>query len=301
MTSSRTTLAFGITLSLLVPAAVAAGCGGNESGPGRNDNTGGAAGSGVAGSTTAGTAGQGTGGDGTGGVAGSAAGGSGGSGGTGGVAMTPYACQASVLASTAPGIADFSVTAVEGDQTRWGQAFGDAGTSSVDTSQLWGGIFQYGSDGAVTFSVTDEALVIAGDLTGYSGGGLWFGPCVDARAFAGIQFDVSGMPGDSGQITFMLQTNANTPITPADMRGACAYTTEENKYSDCAQPAATRPVSETVQTVQVLWTDLMGGKPTATTDGSDIVGMQFQFTWSDTAAPYSASITIDNVQFIPIE
>lgn len=298
--SSRTKLALGITLSLLTPAVAVVGCGGEDAGPGRGTagttGSGGSSGAtssgGSAGTdtTTGGSAGSGT-------ATGGTSGGSAGAGGSGG-GMTPQVCNASVIAASAPSISDFSVTAPNeaGDGTLWGQALGgDAGTI-VDQTQLWGGIFGYGS---TTFAVTDEALVVSGEVSDYSGAGLWFGPCVDARAFSGVTFDIGGDVGTTGQITVMLQTNADSPIVEADMRGACAYDPPDQIYSDCAQPGVTKAVSTTSGPVTVTWAELMGGKPSATTDASDLVGIQFQFAWSDTAAPYQGTMTIDNIHFEP--
>lgn len=283
--SSRTTLAWGISLSLLAPVALVVGCGGDDSGPSRNNTASGGSGGSSAGGSDA-----------TGGT--DASGGSSASGGTGGGStMTPYECNAFVLSSDAPNVTDFSVTAVSDTQTLWGQALGDEDSGTVvDQTQLWGGLFQYGS---VDFAVTDEAFVVSGEVSDYSGGGLWFGPCVDATAFSGISFDVSGDPGASGSITFMFQTNADSPINDTDMRGACAFDPPDEQYSDCVQPSASVPVTEEPQTVTITWAQVSGGKPSAGTDGSDLLGLQFQFAWSSTASPYNASITIDNIKFVP--
>ena len=303
MTNSRIKLALGITLSFSLPAMAVAGCGGDNSVPnsaGGSTGTGGSAGStstgGVAGTATTGGATSG----GTGGSTGGTTGGSAGAGGSGGQSV-PFQCTASVLSVDAPNITDFSVTAVDGTQTHWGQELGDAGVSH-DT--LWGGIFRYGDDknmnqNNVQFSVAGGNLAATGEVEGYSGVGLWFGPCVDARAFTGISFDVMGTDiGSPSQITVMLQTNSDSPISPVDMRGACPFTSDTTKYSECAQPAVTRMVTDTSTTVEVRWADLTGGKPSAGTDGSDLVGIQFQYPWSDTAALYNPTLTIDNIKFI---
>ena len=52
-----------------------------------------------------------------------------------------------------------------------------------------------------------------------------------------------------------------------------------------ASPLAPIAVTEEFTTVQVMWSDLAGGKPAADakTDGSDVIGLQFILPWAEKA------------------
>src|SRR5690606_25394008 len=65
----------------------------------------------------------------------------------------------------------------------------------------------------------EENLHITGTVNDYAGFGMWFGPCTDASGYSGIQFDVSGTPGEAGSLVLQVQTSENAPIDEENMRG----------------------------------------------------------------------------------
>ena len=246
------------------PGEPGGGSPGTENGGGSGGNTGGTGGS------TAGTGGS------TSGTGGSAGGGT----------LEPFECPGDP--PTVGLITNFD----EVDPTDG--AWGDSMTG------LAGGTFDYGS---VTYSYADGALQVAGNVTGYSGAGLFFNTCTDASAYQGIRFSISGNAGEM-PMTFQLQTNPDYPIGIVDtdgMKGACQHDPDnpDDNFSVCASPAKTFEVP-TSGTVDIIFSELTGGKPDPMADPAQVLGLQWQFAWSDGATPYDVDVTIDDVEFIPI-
>jgi hypothetical protein len=198
-------------------------------------------------------------------------------GGTGG--MTPYACANKVPPSAE--ITDFSMV------PEWG-----------DTAEFGGGHYVYPSSGgmAITADTAAGDLTVSGTIGTYSGFGLYFAHCSDASAFTGVQFDISGDVGASGMLNFLVQTNETYQIRTGEMKGACAWT-EATEYSACVPPGKMIAVTDTTQTLTIPWTDLMGGVPVSTVSSNQLIGLQFQFAWTDGGTPYDVNVTIDNVRF----
>jgi hypothetical protein len=57
------------------------------------------------------------------------------------------------------------------------------------------------------------------------------------------------------------------------------------------------PVTSDATTQTVAWTAFKDGLPSLTTDGSDLLALQWSFDWSDELAPYDAQLTIDDLEF----
>jgi hypothetical protein len=194
-------------------------------------------------------------------------------------------CPGVVPPSTA--ISDF--TDLVGDEPNWGEA--------PNENAFYGGFFAYPA-AAITLDFAEDTLNGGGNVADYSGIGMWLAYCADASAFDGVRFTIAGNAGPSGSVTFTLQTNQNYWANAMEMKGAC-LASQANRYSACVSPfIVIDDISETPQTVEILWSDLKGGKPTASTDGSDIVGLQWAFAWTEGATAYAAELTIDDVEFI---
>lgn len=178
------------------------------------------------------------------------------------------------------------------------------GTSWTTGSQDWGdsvsltgGTFHYQGEGIdpLTATIVDGALNLTGTITdgSYAGFGFWFGPsCSDASAYSGITFTIEGDMGDT-ELDFQVQTSDNYPIDDANEKGECAYTNEDDKWSECTNNHVVVEYSEPT-TVQIPWEDLVGGKPVATLDPTDLLGVQLQLNCADVCNP---DITIDNLMF----
>jgi hypothetical protein len=242
-----------------------------------SSNAGSSSGGSASGSTNGGTAGS---------TAGSTNGGSGGgTGGTGGSGQVVTMCP-----GVKPGaalIADFDMAPAAGAKYEWGSA--DQGTMD-----FWGGTFNYPDALALTFA--DGAMTAAGHITEYAGFGLYIQNCADASSFDGVRFKIKGDP-PMGKMSFAVQTNKNEWAT--GMKGSC-LAPDAQKFINCVHPSAPITVTADFTTVEVKWSDLKAGKPAdaATTDGSDVIGLQFILPWAEKATPYDTSVTIDDVEFI---
>jgi hypothetical protein len=233
-------------------------------------------GSGVAGMASGGasTAGGGAGGTGGTGVAGMTTAGAG----AGGVQQHATACKGIVPAEAL--ISNFNDLATPA----WG------GTSDADFA---GGFFSY--PGVIMYSVADDHLTGSGNIATYAGFGMYVTYCGNASSFAGVKFKISGNAGESGSVTFHVQTNATKWADGA--KGACLGP-KNVEFSACVPPTTLiTGITAEPKEVTVLWTDVKDGKPVATTDGSDIIGFNWSFTWPAPAA-YNASITIDDMEFV---
>ena len=62
-------------------------------------------------------------------------------------------------------------------------------------------------------------------------------------------------------------------------------------------PSKSIAVTANPQTVEVLWSQLKGGAANDGTNGSDVVGFEWGFDWVFNGTPYSADVTIDNLEF----
>jgi hypothetical protein len=255
------------TVSALIGALALAGCGGDKSSPEEaNGGTGATAGSPSAGSGTGGTTNAGS--------------------GNGGAAPTPQSCS-----QTAPPNNHIS-TFVPWNNGSWG-AQGD----------LTGGQSLYQGDTAsaitatVDNTVADPALHLAATVTtgGYSGYVMWFGPCVDASAYSGISFDISGSLGGA-TLAFQVQMNDDYPIDVANKKGAC--TGGSWTQTACWNNRAAVTVTADPTTVSFTWAELTGGYPTTPIDPRQLLGIQWEANCSGAAACV-VDLTLDNVQFTP--
>lgn len=112
---------------------------------------------------------------------------------------------------------------------------------------------------------------------GYTGMVLWFGPCVDASAFGGLEFQVSGELFGA-VLSVKLQTHDNYPIDLVNVKGGCSFTSEADKWSECVPPeyeiatTAAEPA-----TVSLAWSDFANGLPNAGVSPEGLVGVELAF------------------------
>lgn len=244
--------------------------------PGQGGSVG-ASGSGGSGGTSGSTAqggapvaGGGSGGDNVGGDTNQAGNGGGGTGG-GSSACTPVVVAGDL-------ITDF--------ETNW-DAMADAGKGQFKNEGYFGGTFTYPTSGSdpIPMSVVDGgAWTISGEIGTYSGFGIWFDCELDATQFAGVEFDVSGDAGPSGELKFLVQTSANVYDETKD-HDYCMPADPAEPWSDCVNPSVTHTVGATPMKVSVTWDQLMSGKPQAGVNAAEILGLQWEVTWPPPAAP----------------
>jgi hypothetical protein len=230
----------------------------------------------------------------------------GGGGSTGGTTSTststcaPTKVPTNALMTNFSEVTDGTVTPTDVSSISWGDP----------SATLTGGTFVYDQNppDAPTGTVTGGALDIAATVTAgeYAGFGFYFGPNCgsDASAYTGFKFDISGsMPGI--QLDIQVQMTPDYPLKDAN-KGTCDYVaggyTSDTKWNYCTNPhvhfedlPGYAAVSDTVQTVSVPWSVLVGGNPVNAIDSTQLLGIQLQFNCGTTDCP--VAITIDNLSF----
>lgn len=267
-----------------------------------------------------------------GGAGGGAAGATGTAGTTGtagatGAAGTTGSSSAVGVACLPPGgalITDFTYVAGDpdaGTATTKEVRFGTFGTN------LSGGEYIYPETGSYPLAsdVTQGNWHISGTVGTYSGFGIYIDQVngcnmLDASAYKGISFKLGGTVGQGGTITLEVDV-LNNAIPPewktahneagVDLKsiGVCLppdSAANEWAQTKCVQPTKTITVPATSTQVNVLWTDLTGGKPEAnpSVSPSQILGIRWMFpnppgADSTTPTTYKVDITIDDLSFIP--
>jgi hypothetical protein len=135
----------------------------------------------------------------------------------------------------------------------------------------------------------------------YSGIGVWFAGCIDASKLKGVRFKMSGDAGKTKSLQFYLVVNRNRDVDEVNLVGACIPANPADPWLTCRPPVVRLPVTPDPTTQTVLWTDFEGGLPTNTTDGSDILALQWSFDWSEGDPTYDADLIIDDLELIPAD
>jgi hypothetical protein len=112
---------------------------------------------------------------------------------------------------------------------------------------------------------------------GYTGMVLWFGPCVDASAFAGIELSVGGELSGA-VLVFKLQTHINYPIDLVNLKGGCEYSSQATQWEECVPPEVRiEAVTGDVAPVRLAWADFGNGLPNPNVAPDGLVGVELQF------------------------
>ena len=208
----------------------------------------------------------------------------GGSTGTGGSTADagPPLCTGSALPG-APLISDFSdVTPPDGS------------TTLILPGK--GGVSPYGGTSA---TITNGALAVTGTISAgtYAGVSIYFDSCVDATAYTGVKFKLTGSFGTCD----MLKLGANFPqveTNPPAAHGACVPASATS--NNCYGPGATY----TVATTMVAFADMNGGGAvtTVTADAKNrLTGIGFGFhgpaAAEGGAGGCTVNFTVDDVSF----
>lgn len=152
---------------------------------------------------------------------------------------------------------------------------------------------------------------ITGMVGDYSGFGIWWvlqagaaggypmyanGP-LDASAYAGIQFDISGNPGPLGAITLLVMSTNQQILSTTAAAPNCGTCGSDAGRCNVTSTASVASLTSTPRTLQVRWSDLTTNGPLL--DPSRLVEIVWSFPWISGGTPYPVDVTIDNVQFIP--
>jgi hypothetical protein len=249
----------------------------------------------------------GTGGSSAGGSAGSTTTtGNGGSGGGNTGTSTSAGSDGTLCPTPSQVITDFTYTPSDAGVSTSEVRFGSSGT-------LQGGESFYPS--TLTSDVTQGTWHLSGTISDYSGFALYFDLCdhLDAKAFKGISFKISGSVPQGNAITMGVGTIADTPtgawmLSPggkttakATDAGRCTPTSGTQYYHPgCGDPTTQIPVTSSPVVQSVTWATLTGGTPVASPNPAEITSIYWFFPWTGTGAtPYTFDLVIDDLQFIP--
>jgi hypothetical protein len=232
-----------------------------------------------------------------------AGGGTGVDGGTDAAPLPPFMCSGSIslLDCAAPfklpadgHVTDFSPREWSNPSGKW-----------CDESGMHGSIFAFAGSAAMdseAHGVTDQSLRLSLSVTAgsYAGGGIAFeAGCVDATAFAGVQFSIAVASGSLSGCTYQLQlqTFEQRPIMQSGSNppGGC----DQNTTSCYSFPAARNlaapsadPTNPTLVTVPFdAFTASVAPAP------AQLVGLQWQVNSSSGACV--VELRIGNIGFIP--
>lgn len=320
-------------LALLVPGLLLAACSDDGAAPDATGATGGAAPGGVSGGS-GGTSGSEA--SASGGASGSASLGSGGSSGamSGGIMDNPeFGFKVPCPPPAQALILDFSST-TGGDGPSADAGSADAGSADAAAEpvrdatfgafgiSLAGGTYSYPGDGTwpIGSDVAQGNWHLTGDVGTYSGFGIYIAGCnvLDASAFDGISFTVSGSVAMGGALSMNVGTSANDvshvwlntvavppPATPAGVNSGRCIPASTNQYDgSCASATFPVPVTAEPTTVTVLWSQLTGGLPSAGVDPTEITGISWTLPAPPgagdpvNAMPYAIDIVIDDIGFV---
>ena len=124
---------------------------------------------------------------------------------------------------------------------------------------------------------------------------LYFNTCIDASAFSGIQYDISG--STTGCTIQYSANDAPHDDHTSDPKGTCTLGS-----GMCYSPqAALAAPTSTVATIMEPWITTAGGSPSQVLDPTQLTGIQWQFTIPAAADGGAntcmASLKITNVKF----
>lgn len=140
-----------------------------------------------------------------------------------------------------------------------------------------------GSQGVMTVDMDGEAMVVSGTVGTWSGGGAWVaaeaGNCIDASSKSGISFTISG---DTGT----LRTFLRVPVAVVP----------EGDPVPVAEADIT--VTSTPTTVEVPWSAFTGGD-SSINGGAVVGGFEWGLEWECGGDAFPATMTIDDVMFMP--
>ena len=169
------------------------------------------------------------------------------------------------------------------------------GTGADAGIEVVGGTTTYGGTGAPSVAITGGALNITDNAAAttaaqYVGAVLFFNNCVDASAYTGVQFTISG---SITGCTMQYSTNySGADDASTDPKGSCML---GNGKCYSPQKEITTSITSTDTQIQVPWATT-GGAPVGPVDPKTLTGIQWQLTIGTTGT-CAANVTIKNVMF----
>jgi hypothetical protein len=208
-------------------------------------------------------------------------------------------------------ITDFTYPSATGGTGDTSQVrFGDGRTTPS------GGALPYPSTGTypLTADISNNNWHIRGTVGGYSGMLLYWDSCsvMDASAYRGVSFSISGSIGSKNQLTLGVST-LNQTIAPSWIAshggssttpGLCvpASGTTQSDEQGCTTPTKMITVTPEPVPVVVLWADFQGGSPDAyVRTPNQITQIYWTLPWSGSAADtaYPVDFVLDDLALVP--
>jgi hypothetical protein len=185
--------------------------------------------------------------------------------------------------------------------------------------------FSYANTGTLNSDVSGGSWHLTGAVADYEGFNLGFNCMVDASAYRGVQFTISGNisepvadGGTVSRLTFWMSTAADDFQDQLTTSYARCIPVTGNRYDgECQTPHTTIAVSPGPTTYSFLWSDLMGGRAVVNgasvaspVNPAELTGIFWTFDWvvtgpdggvptgPDGGVGYPFDITISDVSFI---
>ncbi len=153
-----------------------------------------------------------------------------------------------------------------------------------------------------TLDTVNKQWIWAGEVTGFTGDGIYIGPCVDASQFSGIELNVFGTvgaPDDGGASDQMqIQLSQLDDWGYATAGGTC-LAADGGPGANCNPFIANFSVPATPGVpIDIPWSAFSGGSPDAQIDPAHIIQLQWQLPWPcQGGVPYQTNVTFQTVAF----
>lgn len=174
--------------------------------------------------------------------------------------------------------------------------WGDAGLGQVTGGTS---VYSVRPDADLTIETVEGQLHLTASMTtngDYTGLVLWFGPCVNATAFSGLTFPVTGSLGGA-RMQVKAQTSPDYPVDVTNTKGKCTYPREADKFTTCQQPVVNIDALE-MNPLVLPWDQFVGGVPVDRVDPGQLLGFELQFQCQATDGACEVDVTIGTVSFI---
>jgi hypothetical protein len=132
-----------------------------------------------------------------------------------------------------------------------------------------------GTDLHITATIPPYTADVPDDAENYAGLVFWFGPCINASAYGGLEFTAGGSMGGAA-LKLQVQTAENYPADPANSKGACIFTDCATQWSECKGPDAIVTVPANPELISMEWAAFAAGSPNTGVNPEGLVGLQFQ-------------------------
>jgi hypothetical protein len=177
-------------------------------------------------------------------------------------------------------------------------------------SSVPGGTFFY-PEGVLTSDVSGNDWHLSGTVDTVSGFGIFLNGCseLDASAYRGIAFNLSGRIGDGGALVFFVGTAANQiAYTWLNANRADASIADEPPNLGRCTPVALRydgscreariglTVQQELRPTRIEWQYLMQGCPEPSVNPSEITSIGWYFP-QVTTGPYEVDVHLDDLRF----